>query len=616
MMDPESSYICQSPELFLYATHSLKLSYQQINDDLKYWKLLQSIYWYDAYQKQFDCLERFLTLPVQKVDELEFQIRKKEHLADFWSAYKEAKKILGEQNQDGKDYDFIQEKWADFRWAFEQRLIPEYAQFLTTVDIIARDCYYPLLKVIELITHQRLKEPSGWLSPITVLKLNNRYEIKSIRISPVPLIVIPFDRMSNVWNLCAIHHEVAHDFFFKLTHLPQYIEMYNHICEDEAYIEKVKAKMDRIYPFKILEEIRDIVQKIRSDSTSTQIQQKLEAQLPPKWREQLSGPVLKNWSDMLVGQSFDEAKTKLQNSFEIILDQLLAILYTDQVKKEQPILTVAKMVHLLYIIERIDYGGWLNELYADMIGLMLAGPAYINSFQDILFQEDVHTIFLKKYPSNYFRILFLLIFAEEKLGYTAEVQVLKQRWYATFDEKEGLKKIRDWAAETMQTEEELLPRFAPIDITVEGIEGWLCYLVKSCWKAELARDSYGAKISLAKIYHAMEVMEYQELLGQQPKKDKRLTKREREKLRQKIKETFIKAENDLRCFRFPQLRPRYLVPVLRRVFEEKVFFDSPDSQWESKLRRIFLESVSERPEVTNAFRLGADAQPLRLKFDA
>lgn len=632
-MEQIQSQSDQIQELLLYTVFDLRLRYQHINDDVQYWKSLQFIHLYDVYKKQLDQLK---TITTEEAELLESQVREGNTLLQLWENYKQISSELSSSIEEGG----FQEQWADFRLALEQRLIPEYCHFLDKIDIIARDCYYPLLRAVEDLTGRQWKEFSGWLSPITVLKLSKRYEIEATGVSPVPLIVVPFDRQSNVWNLCAIHHEVGHDFFSKLTHLPQYLKIgLGYTGSSDAYKTRVEERMSKIYSFEVFEQLKTLLEKkIIPDppTTADAIYQRLKDNLPPEWQAQLLDETLINWAKCLENHTFNQVGEELQKQFNSIFDQLLDVLYSDRTKNERSVMVIARLVHLLSFRKiKIYYYDWLNELFADMIGLMLAGPAYINSFQEILFEKTVTsensiyfllTDFQEEYPSPYFRLLFAMIFAEEKLGFGREVQALRQRWYAMFNKEEGLIELKKWVTEMQQqgkgpeaderlSEEilitmrsvlpksELLPSCNPDEITIEGVEGWLRYLVGYCWKAELAQGPDGKKINLRKIYRWMEVLEYKERLGKDSKKRKQLTKQERKALRRAISAELCRAQEDLWSFRYTGCRPRYLVLALRKVFEEMVLVPPPEPQWTAKLRWIFLESVIERSEVTNAFRV-------------
>lgn len=138
----------------------------------------------------------------------------------------------------------VQEMWDFFRDLLEPRFVPFFAERLEMVDIIAADCYKPMvekaqklgltdaafLKALPLTFLEAGFSPATWrrFAPLKAVLMRrlSKDRLKSIfgesmgsldlSLIPIPLIKIPWDRLTNVWSLLAVHHEVGHDVYFDL----------------------------------------------------------------------------------------------------------------------------------------------------------------------------------------------------------------------------------------------------------------------------------------------------------------------------------------------------------------------------------------------------------------
>lgn len=543
--------------LLRYATRSLRQRYQRIVDDMDYWENIHSSFLLEKYLKQFISVrERFdkkikfdpeeepddkeskakesVTYAVALVGDFEKTIRsdlKRADLSEKLNFYKKRAEFLSSRTsvEIGPQTSW----WIYFRVAMEQRMVPQYNDFLNKVDIIARDCYYPLLKALEDFTGTALKSQQDWLAPLTMLEFGGVYRTLSTQFAPVPNILVPFDRMDNVWNLCAIHHEVAHDFYHKLNSL--------------------KARGEQ--------------------------------------------PVVSHFPKMIKAQ----------------LDSTLTL-------EEK---NVSRFLGLDF------YLNWSEEVSADLIGNLLAGPTYINSLMEILIDDDVDTI-RQTYPSSFMRVILNAMFAGGQLGYWAETRDLLTEWLTIYSTPNidsdvdtlprktrkmlmmlwlGQKTTKDLerkkAFETLyQACEELTRRlniqgprreqFDFIDrsesrqevkqLTPISVMGWLLKLVEACWQAELVP---GTGLSLSKIDIHMDKT------GHKPNKEH--IEATAAYIIEQITGKGSTSDQPDWC------RPRHLVPATRLAFESLVLDDS-NKTFEKNLRRYFLDYLNDSPEVAAAFK--------------
>ncbi len=551
------------PDLLRLAFRSLRLRYQCVVNDIEDWEGLHTSHLLGRYPKQFDSVERRIglywdssdtdpgsnpnnTLPpgvntgLQRIKKYESQIKTNSAPQDLREILKFYKKwvrhLSGESNLFRLTQTEVgfQAHWEYFRQALQQRVVPEYGNFLDKVDIIARDCYYPLLKAAEDLTGKKLEQEQGWLSPVTVLKFDTLYFILSTRQAPLPYIFIPFDRMDNIWNLCAVHHEVAHDFFHKL----------NSLIND--------------YPHRGTTPPLPVAEIFRKN-----VQQKME-------------------------------EKKLHNT------------------------AVARYVG------QEKYLGWLEEIFADFIGLMLTGPMYLHSLQEIQVDENV-VARQNDYPPIYFRMLLNTIIAGSKLGFKPEADALRQRWLDVYGEEALQADIQKELKQENNAKNPHLPKdmnistagFDPNALTLQAIEKWLAHLVDSCWEAPLgpeveqtSEDQKQRTITLQAIYEQLVETEYDTF---DPRTIDNRKKHQRV-VNETLSETVKKAQEQLKAVQHANCRPRHLVPALRLAYEAWVLDEEPtrgkspnsteemDAPWNEKIRNVFLDSVQELPEVADAFK--------------
>lgn len=562
--EPEDTPTKVRSELMRWAAHDLKLRYQRINQDIKYWEGLHTSNLLDKHRKQFDGVKKFigfehndvkrvatknrvnekmelttsLSQAVARVMAFRTEIDEgviPEDISGKLNFYKDQADRLLSLGMEGKPG--FQVSWGHFRTAIEQRIVPQYHSFLEKVDVIARDCYYPLLKALEVLTKQKL-DRHGWLSPMSVLEFARFYRILSTREGPVPYIFVPFDRMDSVWNLCAIHHEVGHDFFHKLEHFP-------------GLETSIQVKRDKLS---------------RGDNPLT------------------STP----------GEYF---RRNVQRYLEA---------------KMKDISLTEKEDIVLRLVGRETYPQWLEEVFADMIGVMLAGPVYINSLQQILLDETATDFVSNDYPPTYIRILLNLIFAEHALKCNAkELNNLGDRWDTLFSLDKQVVEIRRKVKEQLDKPKVFdfahagrIPRTLDAqEITTDTLESslkkWLPLLVEACWQADLAPNPHHrTAVNLRNIFSQIVLLELNDETEQA-----QLLENERKVYRKywlRVNKDIKRAQKELAALKRASCRPRHLVPAVRLAFEEKVLKGDGD-QWAEKIGRIFADSVIELSEVANEF---------------
>lgn len=559
------------PGLLRLAFRSLRLRYQCVVNDIEDWDGLHVSHLLGRYPKQFDSVTGRIGLygdsteaiPSESnnntlspgVDTGLYEIKEYEHQIETNFVPQDRREILkfykkwtrhlsGETNLFRLSQTRVgfQAQWEYFRQALQQRLVPEYCNFLDKVDMIARDCYYPLLKAVEDLSDIPLESELGWLSPISVLKFDTVYFTLSTRYAPIPYIFIPFDRMDNIWNLCTVHHEVAHDFFHKLNHF---------------------------------------IDHAGTGTTSP-------------------SPVAKIF------------RKNVQKEMEDKLDKLSG-------RDRESVAVVTK-----YVGEQ-SYLDWLEEIFADFIGLMLAGPMYLHSLQEIQVDENV-VARQKNYPPIYFRMLLNTIIIGKKLGFKHEAEALRQRWLDVYGEEALQADIQRELKQENNSKNPHLPKdmnistadLTPNELTLQAIEQWLTHLVDSCWKAPLgpeveqqSKDEDKRKtITLQAIYEQLIETEYNNF---DPKNIDNRKKHQRvvnEQLLKKVR----KAQKQLKAAQHADCRPRHLVPALRLAYEAWVLDEDStagepsnstadtDAPWNEKIRSVFLDSVQELPEVADAFK--------------
>jgi hypothetical protein len=114
--------------------------------------------------------------------------------------------------------------WRIFRVAMQQRRDPSLAAELEAADLVAADCYLPVLNTARAwgATGNELRPPPLVLlepatSPATVSRGEElgmlRFPLRRYRDTqlPVPLVLLPSDQVKCLWLFCALPHEVGHN---------------------------------------------------------------------------------------------------------------------------------------------------------------------------------------------------------------------------------------------------------------------------------------------------------------------------------------------------------------------------------------------------------------------
>lgn len=110
------------------------------------------------------------------------------------------------------------ELWGIYRTWFAQRFVDPFRDYLRATDGIAHDCYRA---VVDRLDALRIDRNNLRSYPITAF--DGRYEspytmTRGVRLRPtllqslpVPMVAVPWNMQTMVWNCLAIHHEVGHD---------------------------------------------------------------------------------------------------------------------------------------------------------------------------------------------------------------------------------------------------------------------------------------------------------------------------------------------------------------------------------------------------------------------
>ena len=86
---------------------------------------------------------------------------------------------------------------------------------------------------------------------------------------------------------------------------------------------------------------------------------------------------------------------------------------------------------------RNDWMGWTLEVFADLMALRLMGPMYAHRCFQHLAMENVISLKYPGYPSHYLRMLLLLTYLGDYLGFKAESDALKDSWRELFGDLPG-----------------------------------------------------------------------------------------------------------------------------------------------------------------------------------
>lgn len=113
--------------------------------------------------------------------------------------------------------------WNFFRSKLDLRFSPQFKDVLRTADIIAVDCYKPVMEeaaVRSIVKQSEVREPpltylTAEFSPATWVRKScpndgRNYDLGKAEL-PIPVIQVPWDHVRNSWELLSLHHEVGHD---------------------------------------------------------------------------------------------------------------------------------------------------------------------------------------------------------------------------------------------------------------------------------------------------------------------------------------------------------------------------------------------------------------------
>jgi hypothetical protein len=81
-----------------------------------------------------------------------------------------------------------------------------------------------------------------------------------------------------------------------------------------------------------------------------------------------------------------------------------------------------------------NWKGWALETFADLMALRLMGPAYAHYCFQLLVKENVTADATLQYPSSYLRLLLVLMYLREELGYKDEADEIEKNWSFLYGE--------------------------------------------------------------------------------------------------------------------------------------------------------------------------------------
>ncbi len=148
----------------------------------------------------------------------------------------------------------VQRMWQFFRDKFEQRWSQDSGPALRAADTIAWDCYHFAIDQARAVYHVLdswdYREPplvyaDTRFSPATLVRgatpreagfdtSSSRFIPWQPRSLPIPLVILPWDRLCNPWELLSLHHEVAHDIEKDLGLLPELQSIVNRVAGKTA----------------------------------------------------------------------------------------------------------------------------------------------------------------------------------------------------------------------------------------------------------------------------------------------------------------------------------------------------------------------------------------------
>jgi hypothetical protein len=113
--------------------------------------------------------------------------------------------------------------WDYYRDKLHQRFSPDFEASLRVADVMAWDCYYPVLQEAQgskLVAKSQMREPPlcyymADFSPLTWVRGTQPDDLRDRKgatvLTPIPVIAIPWDHAENLWELLSVPHEVGHD---------------------------------------------------------------------------------------------------------------------------------------------------------------------------------------------------------------------------------------------------------------------------------------------------------------------------------------------------------------------------------------------------------------------
>jgi hypothetical protein len=120
--------------------------------------------------------------------------------------------------------------WDFYRDKLQLRFSPDFKESLRVADIVAWDCYHPVLEraaSLDILPRSHMREPplcyyTADFSPATRVRSSRIQDLhdpnKNLLDSqgaevrtPIPVIELPWDHAANLWEFLSIPHEVGHD---------------------------------------------------------------------------------------------------------------------------------------------------------------------------------------------------------------------------------------------------------------------------------------------------------------------------------------------------------------------------------------------------------------------
>jgi len=121
------------------------------------------------------------------------------------------------------EIDRAQGVWDFYRTKLQLRFSPDYRASLRAADIVALDCYRPVLDEavrLGILSRAEVREPPlcyyvADFSPATWVRGSEPTDLVDRQggtvVTPIPVIQLPWDHAQNLWEFPTIAHEVGHD---------------------------------------------------------------------------------------------------------------------------------------------------------------------------------------------------------------------------------------------------------------------------------------------------------------------------------------------------------------------------------------------------------------------